>query len=32
VEEYATLAGRDLANAATSALGLWLTRTLGGAR
>ncbi len=32
VSEYATLAGRDVANAVTSPLGLWLTKTLAGAR
>jgi fermentation-respiration switch protein FrsA (DUF1100 family) len=32
VAEYASLAGRDVATAATSALALWLTRTMTGSR
>jgi alpha-beta hydrolase superfamily lysophospholipase len=32
VDEYASLAGREVASAATSALALWLTRTLTGTR
>ncbi|MDP1571374.1 MAG: alpha/beta fold hydrolase [Vicinamibacterales bacterium] len=32
VSEYGTLAGRELATGVTSALGLWLTKTMTGAR